>query len=622
MKNLKQDNSRKKLNSAQSEAVAHNDGPCLVLAGPGSGKTLTVVKRVKRLLEEKKAVPDEILVITFTKYAAREMKERFWAEMDGKKLPVTFGTFHGIYYGILKWAYRLGPSNILSEEEKYQILGHVASFYELDAAQEQDFLTNLSSEIGVVKNSRYKIEEYEAKSCPVQSFREIYKDYEKKRKELKKIDFDDMLELCCQLFEKRPDLLKLWQDKFRYILVDEFQDINQIQYDVIKMLAAPQNNLFVVGDEDQSIYGFRGAKAELMFQFEKDYPAAKRIVLNENYRSTGNIVRCANRVIKNNQMRYEKQIKAVKPDGDTLHVQEVKDPKEEAAYLADEIEKELKKGRQEEDIAVLFRTKNETAPLVEELSRRRISFWMREQIFNIYHHFIGENIASYFKMALGDRSRRTFLNVMNRPKRYLSRESLGSEEVSFEELRNFYCDKSWMLDRIDQLDVDLRILNRMTPYGAIQYLKKSVGYVDFLKEYAEQNKRNAEDFFEILYQIESQAKEFKTLEEWLNYREEYTLSLKILQQKMDRTAGSGIQLMTLHGAKGLEYPVVFLPEANETILPHRKSRTKEELEEERRLFYVGMTRAKERLVISYCVTKNGNDLTPSRFVDEIFSVEE
>ena len=474
----------------------------------------------------------------------------------------------------------------------------------------------------MVKNSRYKIEKYEAKSCPVQSFREIYKDYEKKRKELKKIDFDDMLVLCCRLFEKRPDLLKLWQDKFRYILVDEFQDINQIQYDVIKMLAAPQNNLFVVGDEDQSIYGFRGAKAELMFQFEKDYPAAKRIVLNENYRSTGNIVRCANRVIKNNQMRYEKQIKAVKPDGDTLHVQEVKDPKEEAAYLADEIEKELKKGRQEEDIAVLFRTKNETAPLVEELSRRRISFWMREQIFNIYHHFIGENIASYFKMALGDRSRRTFLNVMNRPKRYLSRESLGSEEVSFEELRNFYCDKSWMLDRIDQLDVDLRILNRMTPYGAIQYLKKSVGYVDFLKEYAEQNKRNAEDLFEILYQIESQAKEFKTLEEWLNYREEYTLSLKILQQKMDRTAGSGIQLMTLHGAKGLEYPVVFLPEANETILPHRKSRTKEELEEERRLFYVGMTRAKERLVISYCVTKNGKDLTPSRFVDEIFSVEE
>ena len=619
---MKQDNSRKKLNPAQSEAVAHNDGPCLVLAGPGSGKTLTVVKRVKRLLEEKKAVPDEILVITFTKYAAREMKERFWAEMDGKKLPVTFGTFHGIYYGILKWAYRLGPANILSEEEKYQILGHVASFYELDAAQEQDFLTNLSSEIGVVKNSRYRIEEYEAKSCPVQSFREIYKDYEKKRKELKKIDFDDMLVLCCQLFEKRPDLLKLWQDKFRYILVDEFQDINQIQYDVIKMLAAPQNNLFVVGDEDQSIYGFRGAKAELMFQFEKDYPAAKRIVLNENYRSTGNIVRCANRVIKNNQMRYEKQIKAVKPDGDTLHVQEVKDPKEEAAYLADEIEKELKKGRQEEDIAVLFRTKNETAPLVEELSRRRIPFWMREQIFNIYHHFIGENIASYFKMALGDRSRRTFLNVMNRPKRYLSRESLGSEEVSFEELRNFYCDKSWMLDRIDQLDVDLRILNRMTPYGAIQYLKKSVGYVDFLKEYAEQNKRNAEDLFEILYQIESQAKEFKTLEEWLNYREEYTISLKILQQKMDRTAGSGIQLMTLHGAKGLEYPVVFLPEANETILPHRKSRTKEELEEERRLFYVGMTRAKERLVISYCVTKNGKDLTPSRFVDEIFSVEE
>lgn len=612
---MKQNNTM--LNKAQYEAAVHYQGPCLVLAGPGSGKTLVIVKRIETLLKKYQVKPEEILVITFTKYAAREMKERFLKQMGQERPAVTFGTFHGIYYGILKWAYKLGPQNLLSDEEKYQILRNISSKYELDASGEREFMQDLAAEIGIVKNNRLEIESYEAKGCPPHTFRSIFREYESKRKELKKLDFDDMLTVCCDLFERRPDILAKWQNRYRYILIDEFQDINQVQYDVIKMLAAPQNHIFAVGDDDQSIYGFRGARSELMFQFEKDYPDAKRVVLDTNYRSTSNIVKIAGQVISHNQIRFDKKIHASKPEGQTVHIQEVKHPEEEAEYLADQILNYLHNGVRPEEIAVLFRVHNESMVLAEELARRDIAFWMKEQFFNMFHHFIGENISAYFRLALGGRNRQDFLSIMNRPKRYISRESLDGSTISFESLRNFYCDKAWMLDRIDQLDVDLRMLNRMTPYGAIQYLRKSMGYDDFLIEYAEQTGQSKEELFDILYELEKKAKTMKTLEDWFTYAKEYTELQQAQKQKMAKNEGEGVQLMTLHSAKGLEFEVVFIIGVNEGLIPYRRMHTVEELEEERRLFYVGMTRAKEKLIISYCAEKNGKELDPSRFVSEI-----
>ena len=203
------------LNQAQKRAAAHTEGPCLVLAGPGSGKTLTIVNRIKYLIEEHRVRPEEILVITFTKYAAGEMKLRLQALMEGRRLPVTMGTFHGIYYGILKWAYHLGPGNILSEEEKYRMLRQIVSRQEAEVFDEEDFLQGIITEIGTVKNHRTDLEEYQAKHCPAETFRCIYREYESMRKEAKKIDFDDMLVLCYDLFRRRPDVLKLWQEKFR-----------------------------------------------------------------------------------------------------------------------------------------------------------------------------------------------------------------------------------------------------------------------------------------------------------------------------------------------------------------------------------------------------------------------
>ncbi len=604
---------------AQKNAILHGEGPCLVLAGPGSGKTMTIVNRIKHLIEELHVRPEEILVITFTKYAATEMKLRLQAGMEGKKLPITMGTFHGIYYGILKWAYRFGPENIMSEEEKYQLVRQIVNHQdELEIMDEEDFLKDVITEIGVVKNNRHQIENYKSRKCRPDIFQNIYQEYEKQRKQLRKIDFDDMLVLCYQLFTTRPDLLKLWQEKFHYVLIDEFQDINQVQYDVIKMLAAPQNNLFVVGDDDQSIYGFRGADAKLMFQFQKDYPDAKQILLDINYRSTANIVKNALKVIGHNEVRFDKAIKPKKKAGSSLHVQEVQDSEEESKYIVGEIAQRISEGIQAEQIAVLYRVHTDARALVEKLIDSRIPFQMKEHMPNLYQHFIAKDIQAYFRMALGNVSRADFLQIMNRPKRYISRDSIsGKEKDMYEEARKFYMDKAWMMDRVDQMEWDIKMLGKMAPYAAIQYLRKRIGYDDFLREYASAHQIQKSDLFEVLLEIEEASKPYETLQEWFTHVEEYS---NVLKAKEQRHMGnrSGVHLMTMHAAKGLEFDTVYLIQTNEGCIPYKRALKEEGLEEERRLFYVAMTRAKEVLKISYVKNKNGKEISPSRFIEELF----
>ena len=603
-------------NEAQAEAIRHGEGPCLVLAGPGSGKTLTIVNRVKYLIEKQKVRPEEILVVTFTRFAAAEMKSRLCLVMGRRELPVTVGTFHGIYYGILKWAYRMNQENILSETEKYQILRSVVNEEKMEIFDEEDFIQDIAAEIGKIKNNRIPLEEFVSEKCSADAFRNIYQKYEQQRKKLKKIDFDDMLVLCYELFRSRPDVLAQWQKKFRYILIDEFQDINRIQYDVIRMLALPKNNLFVVGDDDQAIYGFRGADSELMLGFGKDYPEAKQILLGMNYRSTANIVQNSLKLIENNVERYDKKLEAQRQGGCCLHIQEVKDPVEEAGYILSEIQKCVESGIKEEEIAILFRIHTDARPMVEALVERKLPFQMKEHLPNIYEHFIARDIMAYFRLAMGERRRQDFLQVMNRPKRYLGRDSLSGTKVSFEEIRKFYCDKGWMIDRIDQFEWDLKMIAKMAPYAAIQYIRKRVGYDDFLKDYSFTHQVSRSDLNEVLAEIEEAAKAFSTVEEWFAHVEEYTETLKVKEKDRNRPR-QGVRLMTIHAAKGLEFRQVFLIEANEGRIPYRKARTEKEVEEERRLFYVAMTRAKDALKTSYVKIKNGKEITPSRFVDEL-----
>lgn len=613
-----------KLNRGQDEAIKHGNGPCMVLAPPGSGKTLIVTERTRYLIEESGVCPDQILVITFTRYAAREMKERFERLTAGKNYPVTFGTFHSIFYGILKCAYGIGANNLMSEKESSVLLQEVLDQTNIESTpeveDEEELVRELLREVGMVKNGLYHLKDFHSKYLTQDEFAEVFRSYEHQKKELKKFDFDDMLVQCYALFRKKPEILQGWQKRFQYILIDEFQDINRVQYEVIRMLAAPRYNLFVVGDDDQSIYGFRGAKPELMLYMKQEFPSLRTISLTVNYRSTEFITGAAARVILHNDTRFYKRVQSFRGRGQNVHVQEVLDEQEEAQYVTEEIQKKLDQGIKPGEIAVLFRAAVQARMISEILSEHRIPFEMRDYVTNFYRHFIVKDMMAYLQLAAGKRDRSLFLTICNRPLRYLARNSMENRQVNFEDLRKFYCDKDWMLDIIDQFDVDVRMMKNMAPYAAIQYIRKKIGYDDFLKEYAEKHQISWKQLMDVMAELEERSKNFKSYDEWEIHIAKYTQELEEQQAKARKIKGereNNVQLMTIHSAKGLEFEDVFVIHANEGEIPHQKAEKKDEIEEERRLFYVALTRAKNNLCISYITQKNGNSIKPSRFVEEL-----
>lgn len=613
-----------KLNRGQDEAIKHGNGPCMVLAPPGSGKTLIVTERTRYLIEESGVRPDQILVITFTRHAAREMKERFERLTAGKNYPVTFGTFHSIFYGILKCAYGIGANNLMSEKESSVLLQEVLDQTDIESTpeveDEEELVRELLREVGMVKNGLCHLKDFHSKYLTQDEFAEVFRSYEHQKKELKKFDFDDMLVQCYALFRKKPEILQGWQKRFQYILIDEFQDINRVQYEVIRMLAAPRYNLFVVGDDDQSIYGFRGAKPELMLYMKQEFPSLRTISLTVNYRSTEFITGAAARVILHNDTRFYKRVQSFRGRGQNVHVQEVLDEQEEAQYVTEEIQKKLDQGIKPGEIAVLFRAAVQARMISEILSEHRIPFEMRDYVTNFYRHFIVKDIMAYLQLAAGKRDRSLFLTICNRPLRYLARNSMENRQVNFEDLRKFYCDKDWMLDIIDQFDVDVRMMKNMAPYAAIQYIRKKIGYDDFLKEYAEKHQISWKQLMDVMAELEERSKNFKSYDEWEIHIAKYTQELEEQQAKARKIKGereNKVQLMTIHSAKGLEFEDVFVIHANEGEIPHQKAEKKDEIEEERRLFYVALTRAKNNLCISYITQKNGNSIKPSRFVEEL-----
>ncbi len=613
-----------KLNRGQDEAIKHGNGPCMVLAPPGSGKTLIVTERTRYLIEESGVRPDQILVITFTRYAAREMKERFERLTAGKNYPVTFGTFHSIFYGILKCAYGIGANNLMSEKESSVLLQEVLDQTDIESTpeveDEEELVRELLREVGMVKNGLCHLKDFHSKYLTQDEFAEVFRSYEHQKKELKKFDFDDMLVQCYALFRKKPEILQGWQKRFKYILIDEFQDINRVQYEVIRMLAAPRYNLFVVGDDDQSIYGFRGAKPELMLYMKQEFPSLRTISLTVNYRSTEFITGAAARVILHNDTRFYKRVQSFRGRGQNVHVQEVLDEQEEAQYVTEEIQKKLDQGIKPGEIAVLFRAAVQARMISEILSEHRIPFEMRDYVTNFYRHFIVKDMMAYLQLAAGKRDRSLFLTICNRPLRYLARNSMENRQVNFEDLRKFYCDKDWMLDIIDQFDVDVRMMKNMAPYAAIQYIRKKIGYDDFLKEYAEKHQISWKQLMDVMAELEERSKNFKSYDEWEIHIAKYTQELEEQQAKARKIKGereNKVQLMTIHSAKGLEFEDVFVIHANEGEIPHQKAEKKDEIEEERRLFYVALTRAKNNLCISYITQKNGNSIKPSRFVEEL-----
>lgn len=599
---------------AQTQAIMHKDGPMMVLAGPGSGKTTVITHRVQYLTKEYGIDPGDILVITFTRAAAEEMRERYEA-LTGGGSRVTFGTFHSIFFRILKLAYRYTADNIVREEQQMQFVRELAQAGGLEPEDENEFAASILSEISSVKGERIALEHYYSKNCPDAVFRQFYAGYEEKMRRAGLIDFDDMMVLCLELFTERKDILSAWQRRYRYILIDEFQDINRLQYEIVRMLAKPEDNLFIVGDDDQSIYRFRGAKPEIMLGFERDYPGAGRILLDVNYRSTEEIVAPALRLIGENQKRFSKAIHTTGRHGKNVITKLWQDPGEENLAIAREIQLYLQSGVRPGDIAVLYRTNAGPRFLMEKLMEYNLPFRTRDTVPNIYEHWISRNILTYIRIAMGSRAREDILQVINRPKRYISRDAMPDETVSFERMKVFYAEKDWIAERIESLEGDLRAIARMSPLAAVNYIRQGMGYDEYLIEYATFRRMRPEELLETADELKESAAGFKTFDEWFAHIEAYKEEL-LRQAAQRRTETDAITLATMHSAKGLEFPIVYILDANEGITPHSRAMLDEDMEEERRLFYVAMTRAKTRLHVYAVRERYHKKAEVSRFVWE------
>ncbi len=605
------------MNDAQQQAVLHKDGPMLVLAGPGSGKTLVITERTRNLIEKEKVPEEQILVITFTKAAANEMKERFLALRKTGRTGVNFGTFHAVFFTILKHAYHFTAENIVREEARYQYMKEIIHRHGLEYEDEKELISDLFSEISLVKGSRMNLENYYSISCPDEVFRMIYLEYNRRLERSNLIDFDDMLLLCYQLLQSREDILHIWQNKFRYILVDEFQDINMVQYEIIRMLAKPEDNLFIVGDDDQSIYRFRGAKPEIMLNFPSDYTQCKKINLDKNYRCVPTVIQAAGRLITNNENRFAKSLTAVKEDGKEVIISQFDTMVQQNQSLAQEILQLNSSGIALSHMAILVRTNMGSGSLLHKLMEYNIPFRMKDSLPNLFDHWIVNDIIAYIKIAMGKTDRSLYLQIINRPKRYVNRECFDRPEVDFEDIKAYYEDKNWMLERLEQLEYDLGALAGMTPYAAVNYIRKGIGYEDYLKEYAQQRKMKEEELFDLLDELQESARGFKTFEQWFTHMEEYREELKRQAAENRSSHRDSIEIATMHSSKGLEFEAVFIIDANEGITPHKKAVLPADIEEERRLFYVAMTRAKSYLYIFSARERYNKTSQRSRFIDEI-----
>lgn len=608
-------------NEAQSMAVGHNKGPMMVLAGPGSGKTTVIVGRVQNLVKKQGVNPSNILVITFTKAAAREMEERYLSlEQETSGGRVSFGTFHSVFFRILKLAYQYGGENIVREEQQVQFVRQQMEKLSLDVEDEGEFIHSILSEISEVKGEMIPLDHYYSKNCSEEIFKSLYQSYEEQMRRQRLLDFDDMLVMCYQLLRERKDILSAWQRKYRYILIDEFQDINRIQYEVVRMMALPENNLFIVGDDDQSIYRFRGAKPELMLGFTKDYPQAKQVLLNINYRSTPQIVNRAGLLIQHNKKRFPKEIRTVKENGKPVVTKVFQNGALEVFAICEEIRDYFQAGIPFEEIAILFRTNQGPRLLVEKMMEFNIPFQIRDLLPNIYDHWIAKNFLDYIMVARGHTERARVLSIINRPKRYVSRDALEGEVIYWDRVKAFYQDKGWMVERIEDLEYHLLQIRKMAPGAAVNYIRKAMGYNDYLTECAKFRRMKPEELFEIADQIQESASEHQTCEAWfahiIRYQEELKEQAKERNQKRE-----GVSLMTMHSSKGLEFRAVYILDANEGVTPHNKAFLDADMEEERRMFYVAMTRAKERLHVYYVKERYHKKQEVSRFVREYLGRE-
>ena len=604
----------KGLNDKQYEAVVNTEGPCLVIAGAGSGKTKVLTHKIAYLIGEKQVKPWNILAITFTNKAANEMKERIGNLVGDVAADIWMGTFHSICVRILRrFIDRIGFDSsfiIFDTSDQRTLVKTCIKTIGLDDKMFTD--RSVLSEISNAKNEMLEPEQYTVRANG--DFRKekialVYEMYQKRLKENNAIDFDDIINYTIKILMDNPDILEYYSDKFHYVLVDEYQDTNKAQFTLVTMLASKNGNITVVGDNDQGIYSFRGADISNILNFERDFPGTKIIKLEQNYRCTGNILKAANAVIKNNEVTYKKELWTENEVGNLPAVYYAKNEYDEGTYIAQQIEHL----RREEyykysDFAILYRM-NTQSRAIEEILRREsipykiiggLKFYERKEI---------KDIISYLRLIQNPSDNLSLKRIINEPKRGIGKTSLDKiEELSVNSGIPMY----EIIKNAEQYGLNRVFLNSREFVNAIEELRakkddikisdliketlKKSGYTQALENEntieAENRIENLDEFLTVAIEFEDESADNKLSD----FLEGITLSSDI--DNMEETEET-VTLMTLHSAKGLEFPVVFLVGMEEGIFPGYKSIGEpKELEEERRLCYVGITRAKEHLFLT------------------------
>lgn len=606
-------------NKSQIQAISHMDGPAMVLAGPGSGKTTVITHRIKNLIEKAEVRPENILVVTFTKAAAISMQKRFSTLMNGGKGQlVTFGTFHSVFYKILRKSRRYEATEILSERQKTDYIREIIGRYGISSNDISELSQNIINDIGNIKGNMLNAQEYEPSCCKKEDFIKVYNAYNLELKKDGKMDFDDILRECYLLLCENHTILEQWRELYKYILIDEFQDINRIQMNIIELLASPLNNIFVVGDDDQSIYGFRGARPEIMIEFKDYYPEAELIVLNVNYRSTQSIINVAGRVIENNKTRLDKCAHANNNKDFQPDIRKFRNQVEELKFVVSKIKEYENQGISLSEMAILVRNNSQIQEISSFLKNRKIEAESGKHRSNIYNGMVAKDILSYVRGALkfdGTYFNEDLIYVLNKPQRYISRQVVLSVNMNISAVRRIYSKNN-----IDSFLFHIEMIRKLPPQAALSYVRKGAGYEEYLRLYTIENNIPMSGLLKQLEQLVQECSKFNTLEQWINSIDSAQNSEG--QNFGKKSSGEGgtnnrINIMTMHGSKGLEFKAVFIVDANQGIIPTSKALRERDFEEERRLFYVAITRAIDYLNVYAVEERLGCPIEVSMFVEEM-----
>ena len=579
------------LDPSQREAVCCGTGPCEIIAGPGSGKTLVLTERILYLLDHFNLKPSQILVLTFSRAAAAEMKERFIKRAGENSRSVCFGTFHSAFFHILRE----------STGRDYAILGQ---------AQKERLISHLIRNYYPNENDRPQIEEMEKmlrmKPAEIRDVKAaaVRRDYRSFLHENGYLDFDDMITKCRRFLLSDPASLHLWRSRFRAILVDEFQDINREQYEILKLLSGGQG-LFVVGDDDQSIYGFRGSSPSIMQQFMQDFPTASRVFLGNNYRCSGSICKTAGLMIRQNKNRIPKDIRAVRSMMDKTVLRGFKEDSEEYRYLCNAMRS--LSSEQLNHTAVILRTNTHVSKISNYLSSNGISCRGKSAPSREILSSIIRDLEAYRDLCAGLRAgqipRSALFRVMNRPERYLLRSIAEGEYLTPGDLLADNRKSASTHKTLKELLRDLDILGTLQPEGFVRYLTGPMGYGSWaVKRLGE--RETVEIALSEVLKVSCSTGDLAAMFD----------KLRRFPEQMSKDAPRGLRIMTMHACKGLEFDRVYLPALNEGIMPGRRCREPEDFEEERRLLYVAMTRARDHLELLYVKGTADNPRPPSRFL--------